>query len=125
MFAPAFFEQQVSPSGGAVDVRSGQIQNIDLVPYLNRDFAQTNTRPMPLNGSWADQVNLETEMRKFPLRGRGGEMTSTRNFVVPLSWSMTPLIYNWQRPDNLAWHQEHSRMESTNCPLSCNRGPLV
>jgi hypothetical protein len=124
MFAPAFFKQQV-PTGGAVGVRFGQPQNIDLIPYLNRDWAQTTTRPMPLNGSWADQVDLETEMRKFPLRPRGSETTSTRGMVVPLSWTMTPLIYNWQRPDNFAWHVEQGRMEVKNCRPPCYRSPIV
>lgn len=97
---------------GVIATRDHLIMHPELVPFTHRDFAQTTSRPAPYMNDWAAQVDLESQMRNFQNRAVSGALTSTRSFTVPLSWSMIPLTHQWQQPDNLALHQESSRIQA-------------
>lgn len=108
------------PSG--LMVRDTVLQRPDQIPFLGRDFAQTTSRPLPMGGSWGTQVEVENELLNFQNREMGGAINSTKGFTIPLSWSLSPLVHEWQQPDNYAWHQEHSRQDVKDVcrPVACD-----
>jgi hypothetical protein len=67
-------------------------------------------------------VSVENELRNFQNREMGGAINSTKGFTIPLSWSMSPLVHEWQQADNFAWDQGHSRQDVKDVcrPVMCD-----
>lgn len=83
-------------------------------PYFGRDWVQTTNVPMPgAHGGgcgWAEKVDEESALRAFQNRDTQGGCNDLRSLQIPLAWSMTPLIHQWQQDDDFSRVREHTRM---------------
>ncbi len=85
----------------------------DLFLYSGRDVVPTTTVPMPgQNGGscgWAQQVDIESNLRNFQNRNSRGGCNDLRSLYLPLSWTMNYLPSGWQQDDDFARHHIFTR----------------
>lgn len=85
----------------------------DLFLYSGRDVVPTTTVPMPGdNGGsagWAQQVDIESNLRNFQNRDTSGGCNDLRSLYLPLSWTMDYLPSGWQQDDDFARHMIFTR----------------
>jgi hypothetical protein len=80
-----------------IDTRSLKMAQLRQIPFLNYATVATSGRPAPINGSWAQQVDLESSMRPQHRQVKGGE---PRTITLPLSWfPFVDLVCEKQQPE--------------------------